>query len=170
MSKNNISATELNNNLKNRLIIDVRESNEYKAEHILYAINIPLSKINYEEIKNNRNGEDIILYCQSGKRSLEAYNKVSSSFNDKIYNLSGGINNWKTSGYSISFYKKLFPIDRQTQIIMGSLVLLGIILSVFVNNYWLILSGIISLGLINAGITGWCGLGLFIAKMPWNKV
>jgi len=64
----------------------------------------------------------------------------------------------------------LFPIDRQTQIIMGSLVLLGIILSVFVNNYWLILSGIISLGLINAGITGWCGLGLFIAKMPWNKV
>lgn len=64
----------------------------------------------------------------------------------------------------------MFPIDRQTQIIMGSLVLLGIILSVFVNNYWLILSGIISLGLINAGITGWCGLGLFIAKMPWNKV
>ena len=53
MSKNNISATELNNNLKNRLIIDVRESNEYKAEHILNAINIPLSKINYEEIKNN---------------------------------------------------------------------------------------------------------------------
>ena len=64
MSENNISATELNNNLKNRLIIDVRESNEYKAEHILNAINIPLSKINYEEIKNNRNGEDIILYCQ----------------------------------------------------------------------------------------------------------
>jgi hypothetical protein len=26
MSENNISATELNNNLKNRLIIDVRES------------------------------------------------------------------------------------------------------------------------------------------------
>jgi len=51
MSENNISATELNNNLKNRLIIDVRESNEYKAEHILNAINIPLSKINYEEIK-----------------------------------------------------------------------------------------------------------------------
>ena len=42
MSENNISATELNNNLKNRLIIDVRESNEYKAEHILNAINIPL--------------------------------------------------------------------------------------------------------------------------------
>jgi len=53
---------------------------------------------------------------------------------------------------------------------MGTLVLLGIILSFFVNHYWLILSVIISLGLINAGITGWCGLGLFIAKMPWNKV
>ena len=66
--------------------------------------------------------------------------------------------------------KKLLPLERQTQIAMGSLLLIGIILSIFINPYWLLLSSIISLGLINAGITGWCGLGIFITKMPWNKI
>ena len=28
---------------------------------------------------------------------------------------------------------------------------------------------VVNLGLMNAGITGWCGLAKFMAKMPWNK-
>jgi hypothetical protein len=28
---------------------------------------------------------------------------------------------------------------------------------------------IVGAGLVNAGITDWCGMGLFLAKMPWNK-
>jgi hypothetical protein len=25
------------------------------------------------------------------------------------------------------------------------------------------------LGLINAGATGWCGMAMLLAKMPWNR-
>jgi hypothetical protein len=25
------------------------------------------------------------------------------------------------------------------------------------------------LGLINAGVTGWCGMAMLLAKMPWNR-
>ncbi len=151
------------------MIIDVREPNEYNAEHIIGAINIPLSKIDIKLVNlANLNKNKIVLYCQSGKRSLEAYKKIINT--DNLSNLEGGINLWKEKSFPTNFMKKLLPIERQIQIAMGSFLLIGIILSIIANPYWLLLSFIISLGLLNAGITGWCGLGIFIAKMPWNKV
>jgi DUF2892 family protein len=35
------------------------------------------------------------------------------------------------------------------------------------NFIWL--SGIVGAGLVFAGITDFCGMGLLIAKLPWNK-
>ena len=46
--------------------------------------------------------------------------------------------------------KKLLPLERQTQIAMGSLLLIGIILSIFINPYWLLLSFIIACILLTA--------------------
>ncbi|HIK86925.1 MAG TPA: DUF2892 domain-containing protein [Alphaproteobacteria bacterium] len=170
MNINNISVDNLRSeNPTETLIIDVREPNEYNAEHIIGAINIPLSKIDIKLVNlANLNKNKIVLYCQSGKRSLEAYKKIINT--DNLSNLEGGINLWKEKSFPTNFMKKLLPIERQIQIAMGSFLLIGIILSIIANPYWLLLSFIISLGLLNAGITGWCGLGIFIAKMPWNKV
>ena len=62
------------------------------------------------------------------------------------------------------------PIDRQTQIIMGFFIVFSLILSQVYSSYWLIIASIVGAGLINAGITGWCGLSKVINRMPWNKV
>lgn len=59
----------------NYIIVDVRTKKEYETEHVSGAINIP-----YDEIQNNwlDKNKTIIVYCQSGKRSGIAYNKLKS--------------------------------------------------------------------------------------------
>jgi rhodanese-related sulfurtransferase len=82
MNINNISVDNLRSeNPAETLIIDVREPNEYNAEHIIGSINISLSKIDIDKINQlKKNKNKIILYCQSGRRSLEAYKKIILTF------------------------------------------------------------------------------------------
>lgn len=55
------------------LVIDVRSAEEYKAGHLMHAINIPVG-----EVKNNLEklsawkDKSVILYCNTGKKSKEA--------------------------------------------------------------------------------------------------
>jgi hypothetical protein len=64
---------------------------------------------------------------------------------------------------------KTISIERQVRIGAGSLVCLGVALGFFVNPLFYILSALIGAGLVFAGVTDWCGMGLLIAKAPWNK-
>jgi len=38
-----------------------------------------------------------------------------------------------------------------------------------VNFNFIWLSGFVGAGLVFAGISDFCGIGLLLAKMPWNK-
>lgn len=170
----NLSAKELASLLKENkvVLLDVRESGEYASESIPGAKNLPLSQVTIDEahLPEHRD-KTLVIHCQSGRRSMLACEKL---YNDgapyDIYNLDGGIVAWKNEGLPTKqSSKKVLPLDRQVQITTGSVSLLGIILAVFVNSYWLVLPAIAALGLINAGVTGWCGLANLVAKMPWNK-
>ena len=63
-----------------KIIIDVRESFEYKMGHVRGSINIPLSKLMNSTKKLNGipNNAEIILYCNSGSRSGVATNILKS--------------------------------------------------------------------------------------------
>jgi len=56
------------------------------------------------------------------------------------------------------------------RIAAGALVLLGVLLGAFVHAGFLALSAFVGAGLVFAGVTDWCGMGLLLAKMPWNQV
>ncbi len=59
---------------------------------------------------------------------------------------------------------------RQVQITAGSLVVGGILLGLFVDQWFLGLSLFVGSGLIFAGVSGWCGMAKLLAVMPWNRV
>lgn len=60
------------------------------------------------------------------------------------------------------------PLFRQIQIAAGSLVLIGVIGSAFWHPFfWL--SAFVGAGLVFAGISGFCGLGVLLSHMPWNR-
>lgn len=61
------------------------------------------------------------------------------------------------------------PLDRQVQLTIGIGVLLGSVFGYFLSAGFFILSGFFGLGLIVAGMTGFCGLAKLMAYMPWNK-
>ena len=63
----------------------------------------------------------------------------------------------------------MLPLDRQVQLTVGILIVLGVVLSMFVSSKFLALPLFIGLGLTFAGLTGTCGLAMMLAKMPWNQ-
>jgi rhodanese-related sulfurtransferase len=54
-----------------RLIIDVREPEEYQISHIAGALNIPSTRLSEgaNDLANTPKDTEIILYCLSGNRS-----------------------------------------------------------------------------------------------------
>jgi hypothetical protein len=56
------------------------------------------------------------------------------------------------------------------RIAAGLLVLLGVLLGWLVHPVVLGLAAFVGAGLVFAGITDTCGMGMLLARMPWNQV
>lgn len=154
------------------VLIDVREVFENKAEHINPSSNVPLSEISIQKLNASAyKGKKVILHCHSGRRSMLACEKlISQGITHDIWNLDGGLLAWKEAEFPTEcHHKKSLPLDQQVQLTLGFLIFVSVLCGYFISSYWLILPFIISMGLMNAGLTGWCGLAKLIALMPWNK-
>ena len=94
---------------------------------------------------------------------------LEAGFNS-VMHLRGGIPSWKNAGYPIEkSHNAPISLFRQVQIVAGSLVVLGTILGVFVSPGFLLLSGFVGAGLVFAGITNTCAMGMLLAKLPYNQ-
>lgn len=80
------SAEELIDNTKEIIIIDVRDTDEYEKNHIRNAINIPYDQLeqHIDELMPYQD-KPIIIYCQGGKRSKMAGEKLEQLGFTKIY-------------------------------------------------------------------------------------
>lgn len=76
------------------ILIDVRTEKEYKEKHLKGAVNIPLDNIvrGVDENEKVNYGTKIVVYCQSGKRSLEAGKALIKEGYKNVYDL-GAISN-----------------------------------------------------------------------------
>ena len=149
-------------------VIDVREPMEYASGHIAGSLNIPLARIR----KTNLPQGPLVLVCQSGHRATKALTHLLEQGHPApLANLEGGMPTWQQAGFPIRKLKNApLPLMRQVQIVAGSLVLLGVILSQAVAPGWIWLSGFVGAGLTFAGVTGFCGMARLLAAMPWNQV
>ena len=152
------------------VVIDVREPIEYAEERITNAKLLPLGEISKNKLPPI-DGKKLVIHCRSGKRGTNACERLlSEDPNLEVYNLEGGITAWKSLGNKITKPQKSFlSLDRQVQLTVGLLLLASSSLAYICSIKWLILIAIIGIGLITAGLTGFCGLAMLIAKMPWNK-
>ena len=75
---------------ENYMIVDVRSPEEYAAGHINFAINMPIDtfKDNVSRIEDWKD-KDVIVYCNSGKKSGEAADILVSNGFTKVYNGEG---------------------------------------------------------------------------------
>ena len=78
----------------NTTVIDVREKNEQPFVDEFEHMQISLSALMNNQIKIVK--DNIVVFCQSGNRSLQAAQLLQSTYNEKkIYSLKGGIIEWK---------------------------------------------------------------------------
>lgn len=93
---NNISTEEVFNLIDSTdvAIIDVREEYEYKVSHIKNSYNIPLNNLDSIDDYGLSKDMKIIVYCQSGRRSEMALEKLTDMGYTNVYDMSG-IDSWE---------------------------------------------------------------------------
>lgn len=166
-----ITASQLKKKLEKDevILIDVREPAEHRSECIDGACLIPLDEISIEKLTSTQ--KPIVIHCRSGKRSADACEKllaINPSLD--VASLEGGIVAWSQTGFNVKKSgSTILPLDRQTQITAGFIAFSGTILGALINPTFYILPGFVGAGLMFAGLTGWCGMAKFLAKMPWNR-
>lgn len=81
--------------MKEVKLIDVRTKEEFKTEHIKNAQNIVYDENFSEKIAQLNKNEPVIVYCKSGRRSEKCAQILKDSGFVKVYDLKGGITQWK---------------------------------------------------------------------------
>lgn len=160
-----------------KVIVDVRERDEYAIEHVKDSINVPLSCFSSTApgVLKLIDEREIVFICHSGVRSEQAVNLANSMGyqNEHTYSsYDGGLLAWKKDGnptLSQSAKSKL-PLIRQVHLTVGPLFILFSILAATVSSLWLLAIAVMGVGLSIAGATGFCGMAKILALMPWNKV
>lgn len=150
-------------------LIDVRTPVEFREVHAAAARNLPLDRLDPATVMQSRNGhkvEPLYLICHSGSRGQQACEKFLSAGFTNVINVEGGTLAWAECGLPVVRGKKAISLERRVRIAAGSLVLLGWL----VHPAFLALAGFVGAGLVFAGITDTCGMGLLLARMPWNQV
>jgi len=95
---NLINPVELNENIMDYKLIDVRSYTEFEISHIPNSTNIYTGYLEKNLDKINPD-EKILLYCTSGDRSSIAASYLQKRGYKNVSNLSGGINNWVQAGF-----------------------------------------------------------------------
>ena len=86
-----------------------------------------------------------------------------------VINVEGGTQACTRTALPLVRGKKAMSLERQVRIAAGSLVVVGVTLGWFVHPVFFGLSAFVGSGLVFAGITDTCGMGMLLARMPWNR-
>lgn len=167
------SLAELFRGGKQLELIDVRTPVEFREVHINIARNVPLDRLDPAAFMQSRNGskdEPLYLICRSGSRGRQACEKFLAAGFTNVSNVEGGTLACVECGLPVVRGKKMISLERQVRIAAGLLVLIGALLGWFVHPAFIGLSAFVGAGLVFAGVTDTCGMGMMLARMPWNQV
>ena len=168
-----ISAAETQKRLAaegdNWQILDVRRPDEYKAERVDDALHIPLDTLSGRIQEVSGSGKRFVLTCRSGGRASIAASILLAAGVHDVALLEGGMLAWRKAGLPAIREKVPVSLERQVRTIAGSLVLIGCLLALFVNVWFLAIPLFVGSGLVFAGLSNSCMMGMLLMKHPYNK-
>ena len=153
-------------------LIDVRTPIEFQEVHVESARNVPLDQLDPAAIMNGRNGtadEPLYFICRSGSRGRKACERFIQAGFHNVVNVEGGTVACAEAGLPVVRGRKVMSLERQVRIAAGLLVLIGVALGFLVHPGFFGLAAFVGAGLVFAGITDTCGMGLLLARMPCNQ-
>ena len=148
-------------------LLDVRTPLEYSEVHVVGAKNVPLDHLTPAALGDPT--RTLYVICRSGTRGQKACDKLVAAGFTSVTNIDGGTQACEQAGLPVVRGKKVMSLERQVRIAAGGLALTGAVLALTVHQGFAGIPAFIGAGLVFAGMTDWCGMGLLIAKMPWNR-
>lgn len=160
--------------LPDLVLIDVRTPAEYAEVHIPQAVSRPLQGLDPAALAAAgivRKDQRVHVICRTQNRSKLAAEALEAAGFQDVVVVEGGTSEWEAAGYPVvrGSGRAVISLERQVRIGAGSLVVLGVLLSWLVAPAFILLSGFVGAGLVFAGITDFCGMGLLLARAPWNR-
>ena len=154
-------------------LLDVRTPAEHAEIHVPGVHLTPLDRLDATEL-GSANGfakdQPLYIFCRSGSRAKLAAAKLEKGGYEQCSVVEGGTMAWAEAGLPVDRGpSKVMSLERQVRIAAGAIVVMGALLAHFVDPAFIWLSGFVGAGLMFAGITDTCAMGMLIAKLPWNQ-
>lgn len=150
-------------------LLDVRMPSEFENGHIAGAYNVPLDQLHDHAQEVRAASGAVVLICQSGQRAQKAEALLRASGMANVHVLDGGIKAWLAAGYQVRRVRARMSLERQVRIAAGALVAAGSIAALTVSPLWVLLPAFVGSGLVFAGITDTCAMGMLLARLPYNR-
>lgn len=154
-------------------VVDVRSPVEFREVHVVGARNVPLDRLDPAAVAKARVGpaeEPLYVICRSGTRGRLACERFRAAGFTNVVNVEGGTLACVEAGLPAVRGQRAMALERQVHIVAGTLVLAGALLAWLVHPGFIGLSAFVGAGLVFAGVTDTCLMGLLLARMPWNQV
>ena len=150
-------------------LLDVRMPSEFENGHIAGAYNVPLDQLHdhAHEVRAARGA--VVLICQSGQRAQKAEALLRSSGMANVHVLDGGVKAWLAAGHQVRRIRARVSLERQVRIAAGAMVAAGSIAALTVSPLWMLLPAFVGTGLVFAGLTDTCAMGMLLARLPYNR-
>lgn len=150
-------------------LVDVRTPVEFQEVHLALARNVPLDQLDPQKLLAGGVNQPLYVVCRSGSRGRQACELLEKAGHSAVINIEGGTLACLETELPVVRGRKAMSLERQVRIAAGALVLTGIALA-GLHPGFLGLSAFVGAGLVFAGVTDTCGMGMILAKMPWNQV
>lgn len=151
-------------------LLDVRTPGEYESVHIRGAYNVPLDLLGEHGREIGANVADpVVLVCQSGQRARKAEEALRGSGMPNVHVLDGGVAGWIAAGHPVARGAERLSLERQVRIAAGALAAAGGIFALAVNPLFAIVPAFVGSGLVFAGVTNTCAMGMLLARLPYNR-
>lgn len=98
-----ISVQELAMPKTNAILLDARELREYEVSHLKDALHVGYNEFNLANTTKKLNNKDqmIVVYCSLGIRSEDIAEQLKKEGYTNVYNLFGGIFEWKNNDFKV---------------------------------------------------------------------
>jgi rhodanese-related sulfurtransferase len=154
-------------------ILDVRTPAEHAEVHVPGVQLVPLDRLDPAQlavVNGFAKDQPVFVLCRSGSRAKQAAEKLEKGGFSQCQVVEGGTMAWAEAGLPVNRgTTSVMSLERQVRIAAGAIVLTGALLAQFVDPAFIWLSGFVGAGLMFAGITDTCAMGMLISKLPWNQ-
>lgn len=150
-------------------LLDVRTGVEVDGEHVPGARHVALDELTGRVDEVRAMPAPRLLLCRTGSRARTARTTLGELGVRGLTVVEGGIEAYRAAGGTTTQGVARMSLERQVRVVAGAITLVASVLALLVHPAFAALALFIGAGQVFAGLSDWCGMGLLLARLPYNR-